>query len=68
MLRSETGPKVIEVNSSPGLNGIERISGKDIAATIIEHVEKNVRPVVPRQRKRKAGVASEKASVYPAAV
>ncbi|MBI2381456.1 MAG: 30S ribosomal protein S6--L-glutamate ligase [Gammaproteobacteria bacterium] len=41
ILRSERGPMVLEVNSSPGLNGIERTTGKDIAGQIIEFIEKN---------------------------
>jgi ribosomal protein S6--L-glutamate ligase len=42
MLRSERGPLIIEVNSSPGLEGIEHATGKDIAAQVIKYVEKNV--------------------------
>jgi ribosomal protein S6--L-glutamate ligase len=41
ILRSKHGPLVIEVNSSPGLEGIEKSTGKDVAAIVIEHVEKN---------------------------
>lgn len=41
IIRSNRGPLVLEVNSSPGLEGIERISKKDIAALMIEHVENN---------------------------
>jgi hypothetical protein len=37
--RGADGHKVPEVNSSPGLKGIERITGKDIAARIFAHVE-----------------------------
>ena len=48
LLRSDTGPKVLEVNSSPGLEGIENISGKDIAGLIIDHIEDRVRNVVRR--------------------
>ena len=44
LLRSERGPLVMEVNSSPGLEGIEHASGKDVAGIIIEHLEKNARP------------------------
>ena len=44
LLRSERGPLVMEVNSSPGLEGIEAASGKDVAGIIIEHLEKNARP------------------------
>lgn len=39
LLRSERGPLVLEVNSSPGLEGIEGASGVDVASLVIEHVE-----------------------------
>jgi ribosomal protein S6--L-glutamate ligase len=42
MVRSKRGPLVLEVNSSPGLEGIERATGKDIAREIIRYVERNV--------------------------
>ena len=42
MLQSKKGPLVLEVNSSPGLEGIERATGKDIARKIIRYVERNV--------------------------
>jgi ribosomal protein S6--L-glutamate ligase len=42
LIRSHHGPLILEVNSSPGLEGIEKASGKDIAKLIIEHMEKNV--------------------------
>ena len=41
MLRSNHGPVVMEVNSSPGLEGIESATGHDIAGSIVEHIEKN---------------------------
>ncbi|WP_110655646.1 30S ribosomal protein S6--L-glutamate ligase [Salinicola halimionae] len=41
LLRSNHGPVIMEVNSSPGLQGIESATGKDIAGLIIEHLEKN---------------------------
>jgi ribosomal protein S6--L-glutamate ligase len=41
LLRSNHGPVVMEVNSSPGLEGIENATGKDIAGMIIDHIEKN---------------------------
>jgi len=41
LLRSERGPLVMEVNSSPGLEGIETATGKDIAGMIVEFIEKN---------------------------
>lgn len=44
ILRSNRGPLVMEVNSSPGLQGIERATGKDVAGLIIRHVEKNIGP------------------------
>jgi ribosomal protein S6--L-glutamate ligase len=40
MLRSNHGPVIMEVNSSPGLQGIEKASEKDIAGLIIEFIEK----------------------------
>ena len=42
MLQSKSGPMVLEVNSSPGLEGIESATGKDIAKRIIRYVERNV--------------------------
>ncbi|MFW7379913.1 MAG: 30S ribosomal protein S6--L-glutamate ligase [Oligoflexus sp.] len=41
MLRSNHGPVVMEVNSSPGLEGIEKTTGVDVAGKVIEHIEKN---------------------------
>lgn len=43
MLRSKRGPLILEVNSSPGLAGIEAITKKDIATTIIKYIEKQVK-------------------------
>lgn len=40
MLESNHGPRVIEVNSSPGLRGIERASGVDVAQRVIAHCER----------------------------
>lgn len=50
LLRTNNGPVVIEVNSSPGLEGIERASGSDIATAIIEYIEKNAKPGKTRTR------------------
>ena len=50
ILRSERGPLVMEVNSSPGLEGIETSTGKDVAGMIIEFMEKNARPHRTRTR------------------
>ena len=41
MLQSDDGPLVLEVNSSPGLEGIEGVTGLDIADVIIEYIEDN---------------------------
>ena len=50
MLRSNHGPVVMEVNSSPGLEGIEHATGKDIAGLIIEFIEKNAKKGKTRTR------------------
>jgi ribosomal protein S6--L-glutamate ligase len=44
LLRSNHGPVVMEVNSSPGLEGIEKATGKDVADLVIKFIEKNARP------------------------
>jgi ribosomal protein S6--L-glutamate ligase len=49
MLRSSHGPLVLEVNSSPGLEGIEKASGEDVAREIIRYVEKHARPAKGRR-------------------
>lgn len=58
MLPSDRGPLVLEVNSSPGLEGIEKATNKDVASTVIEYLERqysnkiqNLRP----SRKSSAG-------------
>jgi ribosomal protein S6--L-glutamate ligase len=38
LLRSKRGPLIMEVNSSPGLEGIERATGVDVASLIIQHI------------------------------
>ena len=42
MLQSYSGPKIMEVNSSPGLEGIEAATGIDIALKIIRYVERHI--------------------------
>lgn len=44
MLRSNDGPVVMEVNSSPGLEGLENATKVDVAGQIIEFLEKNAKP------------------------
>lgn len=43
IIRSKDGPKVLEVNSSPGLEGIEDVTGKDVAGLMIESIEKHLK-------------------------
>ena len=52
LMRSERGPLVLEVNSSPGLEGIEEVSKRNVAAKIIEYVEQNAKR---RNKKDKVG-------------
>lgn len=51
IMRSDRGPLVLEVNSSPGF-GIEKVTGRNVAEKIIEHVEQNAKG---RQRKDRVG-------------
>ena len=51
LIRAHDGPKVIEVNASPGLEGVEGTTGKDIASMMIEHIEKQV---AKRKKKKHA--------------
>jgi ribosomal protein S6--L-glutamate ligase len=54
MIPSSRGPLVMEVNSSPGLEGIEKSTGIDIAGKIMDYIEKNVTPrSVESTKKRK---------------
>jgi ribosomal protein S6--L-glutamate ligase len=56
LLRSNHGPVVMEVNSSPGLEGIERATGKDIAGMMLDLIERNVaRPGTGKTRTRGKG-------------
>ena len=50
LLRSNHGPVVMEVNSSPGLEGIEKATQKDVASMIIEFIEKNAKKGKTRTR------------------
>lgn len=45
IVRSARGPLILEVNSSPGLKGIEMASGVDIATIIIKYLENNAKPI-----------------------
>jgi ribosomal protein S6--L-glutamate ligase len=44
MLRARRGPVVMEVNSSPGIEGMEAASGVDVASAIIAFLEQRARP------------------------
>jgi ribosomal protein S6--L-glutamate ligase len=48
MLPSKRGPLIMEVNSSPGLEGIERATGVDIAGKIMQYIERNAKNKVNR--------------------
>jgi ribosomal protein S6--L-glutamate ligase len=52
LLRSNHGAVVLEVNSSPGLQGIESATGKDVASMIIQFIEKHAKPFKTRTRGR----------------
>jgi ribosomal protein S6--L-glutamate ligase len=53
LLRSNHGPVVMEVNSSPGLEGIEAASGKDVADIVFQYLEKRVAEVAQRSSRSK---------------
>jgi ribosomal protein S6--L-glutamate ligase len=50
ILRSNHGPVVMEVNSTPGLEGIEQATGIDVAGKIFEYIEKNAKTGLQRDR------------------
>jgi alpha-L-glutamate ligases, RimK family len=52
ILRSNHGPLIMEVNSSPGLEGIETSTGKDVAGLIVEFIEREAAPNKTRTRGR----------------
>ncbi len=52
LMRSDRGPLVLEVNSSPGLEGIEEVTGRNVASKIIDYVEMNAKR---RNKKDKIG-------------
>ncbi len=52
LLRSHRGPLVMEVNSSPGLRGIESATGKDIAGMIIDYIEKVISSTKDKDKAR----------------
>jgi ribosomal protein S6--L-glutamate ligase len=50
ILRSNHGPVIMEVNSSPGLEGIENATSKDVAGQIIDFIEKSAKPYKTKTR------------------
>jgi ribosomal protein S6--L-glutamate ligase len=50
IMRGKDGPLVLEVNSSPGLEGIEQATGKDVAGMVVGFLEKQARPHRTRTR------------------
>lgn len=52
ILQSKSGPVVMEVNSTPGLKGIESATNKDVAELIYQHIEKHAKPGKTRTRGR----------------
>jgi ribosomal protein S6--L-glutamate ligase len=75
IIRSKRGPLVLEVNSSPGLEGIETTSGVDVAGEIIEYIENHARDGdesqeaatgrKPRKKRRKGSGSGSKSSARP---
>lgn len=49
IIRSARGPLVLEINSSPGLEGIEGCTGKDVAGEIIKYIEKKMRSPIGKK-------------------
>ncbi len=60
MLEAKDGPKILEINSSPGLEGIERTSGVDVAGAIIAHTERMLRRRRRRQQKKDPVLEAER--------
>lgn len=50
LLRSSRGPLVLEVNSSPGLEGIETATGLNVAEAVIHYIETNAQPIDPQSK------------------
>ncbi|HEY7154722.1 MAG TPA: 30S ribosomal protein S6--L-glutamate ligase [Gemmataceae bacterium] len=52
LIESDEGPMVMEVNSSPGLEGIQKTTGVDVATAIVEHIETEIRNPKSETRKK----------------
>lgn len=53
MIPSDRGPLVMEVNSSPGLEGIEKATGLDIAGKIMDYIKMNISPLEENKKRRR---------------
>jgi ribosomal protein S6--L-glutamate ligase len=60
MLEGKGGPKILEINSSPGLEGVERASGVDVAAAIIVHAERYLEQRTRRRARRDVVIEDER--------
>ena len=60
MLEGRDGPKILEINSSPGLEGIERTSGVDVAGSIILHAERFLDRRKERRSRRDVVIEDER--------
>lgn len=60
MLETRSGPKILEINSSPGLEGIERATKADVAGAIVRHAEAYL-----RRRRRRSASASRRGVEHP---
>jgi ribosomal protein S6--L-glutamate ligase len=49
LLRTKDGPRIIDINSSPGLRSIEAVTGIDVASAVIEYLENHARPRLPKR-------------------
>jgi ribosomal protein S6--L-glutamate ligase len=50
IVSSNRGPLLLEINSSPGLEGIEKVTGKDVAGAVIDYLEHAYKQQQPRKR------------------
>jgi ribosomal protein S6--L-glutamate ligase len=60
MLEGRNGPKILEINSSPGLEGVERASGVDVAGAIILHAERYLERRTRRRAHRDVVIEDER--------
>lgn len=49
LLRSSEGPTVLEINSSPGLERLEKSTKRNVATKVMDHIERRVRPSTARK-------------------